>query len=47
MDPSKPLGQKYEYRIIQFSLGSNSVCYHEGEMPGHRSFTGYDPVNDG
>jgi D-alanyl-D-alanine carboxypeptidase len=27
-------------------LGSNSVYYHEGEMPGYQSFVGYDPVND-
>jgi D-alanyl-D-alanine carboxypeptidase len=46
MDPGKPLGQNYGYGIIQFTLGSNSVYYHEGEMPGYQSFMGYDPVND-
>jgi D-alanyl-D-alanine carboxypeptidase len=46
MDPTKPLGQRYGYGIIQFSFGSNSVYFHEGEMPGYQSFMGYDPVND-
>ena len=44
--PSKPLGQKYGYRISQISFGPNSVYFHGGEMPGYNSFMGYDPVND-
>jgi D-alanyl-D-alanine carboxypeptidase len=45
-DPSKPLGQKYGYGIIQMTFGPNSLYFHGGEMPGYNSFMGYDPVND-
>jgi D-alanyl-D-alanine carboxypeptidase len=45
-DPSKPLGQKYGYGIVQMTFGPNSLYFHGGEMPGYNSFVGYDSVNE-
>ena len=44
-DPSKPHGQQYGDGISQLRFGPNALYFHGGEMPGYKSFMGYDPAN--
>ena len=44
--PGQAPGQKYGYGISLITFGPNKIYYHGGEMPGYKSFMGYDPVND-
>ncbi|MBP7003471.1 serine hydrolase [Amaricoccus sp.] len=44
--PGEPAMQKYGFGILTLGWGSNTIYYHEGEMPGYQSFMGRDPVND-
>ncbi len=45
VDPSRPSGARYEYGIVQRPVGTNSINFHNGEVPGYNAFAGYDPVN--
>jgi D-alanyl-D-alanine carboxypeptidase len=45
IDPSHSNGARYGYGIVQRSVGTNSIYFHNGEVPGYNTFAGYDPVN--